>query len=41
MHKLFFTIAAALIISPAPTFAQTAPAQPQAAKPAKDPKEVV
>lgn len=41
MHKLFFTIAGALIIGSVPAFAQTAPAQQQAAKPAKDPNEVV
>lgn len=43
MHKLFFIISAALMIGSAPAFAQTAPGlqQPQAAKPDKDPNEVI
>jgi invasion protein IalB len=43
MHKLFFAIAATLIIGSAPASAQTLPAQQQqqSAKPVKDPNEVV
>ncbi len=42
MQKLIFTMAATLMIGVAPAFAQTAPAQQQqAAKPDKDPNEVV
>lgn len=42
MHKLFFTIAGTMIIGSVSAFAQSAPnQQQQAAKPIKDPNEVV
>jgi hypothetical protein len=42
MRKLFIATAASLLIGSVPAFAQTSqPAQQQAAKPAKDPNEVI
>jgi hypothetical protein len=42
MRKVLMTTAAALLIGSGPAYAQnTQPAQPQTAKPAKDPNEVV
>jgi hypothetical protein len=41
MRKLMITTAAALLIGPAPALAQTSPPAQQAAKPAKDPNEII